>query len=53
MEDYVAISYSEYERFLKIEAFLEALEAAGVAYWEGYKEAWDMYEKGEEEAYGE
>lgn len=45
MEDFVAISYSEYERFLKIEAFLEALEAAGVAYWEGYKEAWDMYEK--------
>ncbi|CCJ09685.1 hypothetical protein BN19_032 [Streptococcus phage SP-QS1] len=48
MEDLVTISYSEYERLLKIEAFLEALEAVGVAYWKGYKEAWDMYE--EEEA---
>lgn len=34
MEDLVTISYSEYERLLKAEAFLEALEAAGVDHYE-------------------
>ena len=38
MEDLVTISYSEYERLLKAEAFLEALEAAGVDKCEGYAE---------------
>lgn len=41
MKDTVTISKSEYERLLKIEAFLEALEEAGVAYWNGYIEAWE------------
>lgn len=48
MEDLVTISYSEYERLLKAEEFLEALKAAGVDNWSGYGDAWDMYE--EEEA---
>lgn len=39
MEDTVTISYSEYERLLKAEAFLEALEEAGVDNWEGYAKA--------------
>ena len=39
MEDSVTISYSEYERLLKAEAFLEALEEAGVDNWEGYAQA--------------
>ncbi|BAM44931.1 host RecBCD nuclease inhibitor [Enterococcus phage BC611] len=39
MEDLVTISYSEYERLLKIEAFLEALEAVGVDNWSGYGDA--------------
>lgn len=51
MEDFVAISRSEYERFLKIEAFLEALEAAGVDNWSGYDYACEMFNE-EEEAYG-
>lgn len=38
MEDLVTISYSEYERLLKTEEFLEALEEAGVDKWEGYAE---------------
>lgn len=41
MQDTVIISYSEYERLVKAEAFLNALEAAGVAYWNGYIEAWE------------
>jgi len=45
MEDFVAISYSEYERFLKIAAFLEALEAAGVDNWEGYSNAQEIFEE--------
>lgn len=53
MEDFVAISYSEYERFLKIEAFLEALEAAGVDNWSGYEDALEIFEEEEGEAYGE
>lgn len=48
MEELVTISYSEYERLLKAEAFLNALEAVGVDNWSGYEYAWDMYE--EEEA---
>lgn len=39
MEELVTISYSEYERLLKAEAFLEALEEAGVDKWEGYAKA--------------
>lgn len=45
MEDLVTISHSEYERLLKAEAFLEALEEAGVDNWSGYGDAWDMYEE--------
>lgn len=41
MQETVTISKSEYERLLKAEAFLEALEEAGVAYWNGYIEAWE------------
>lgn len=52
MKDTVTISKSEYERLLKIEAFLEALEVAGVAYWKGYKEAWESFEEGEEQNNG-
>ncbi|QBX32938.1 hypothetical protein [Enterococcus phage vB_EfaS_PHB08] len=48
MQDTVIISYSEYERLVKAEAFLNALEAAGVNNWSGYGDALDMYE--EEEA---
>lgn len=36
MKDTVTISYNEYERLLNAEAFLEALEEAGVDNWEGY-----------------
>jgi len=52
MKDTVTISKSEYERLLKIEAFLEALEVAGVAYWKGYKEAWESFEEGEGQSKG-
>lgn len=45
MEDFVAISYSEYERFLRIEAFLNALEEAGVDNWEGYSNAQEIFEE--------
>lgn len=48
MEDLVTISYSEYERLLKVEEFLNALEDAGVDNWSGYGDAWDMYEEEEE-----
>lgn len=48
MEDLVTISYSEYERLLKAEAFLNALEAVGVDNWSGYGDAWGMYEEEEE-----
>lgn len=48
MQDTVIISKSEYERLLKIEAFLNALEAAGVDNWSGYGYACDMYEEEEE-----
>ncbi|WLG15432.1 hypothetical protein [Enterococcus phage PEF9] len=44
MEDLITISYSEYERLLKAEAFLNALEAVGVDNWSGYGDAWAMYE---------
>ncbi len=45
MEDLVTISYSEYERLLKAEAFLNALETAGVDNWSGYGDACDIYEE--------
>lgn len=48
MQDTVIISYSEYERLVKAEAFLNALEAAGVDNWLGYGDAWAMYEEEEE-----
>ena len=48
MQDTVIISYSEYERLVKAEAFLNALEAAGVDNWSGYGDAWAMYEEEEE-----
>ncbi|WVS22284.1 hypothetical protein [Enterococcus phage vB_EFaS_ZC1] len=50
MQETVTISKREYERLLKVEAFLNALEAAGVDNWSGYGDAWAMYEE-EEEAY--
>lgn len=48
MQDTVIISYSEYERLVKAEAFLNALEAAGVDNWSGHGDAWAMYEEEEE-----
>ena len=39
MQDTVIISYSEYEILVKAEAFLNALEAAGVDNWSGYAKA--------------
>lgn len=42
MQDTVIISYSEYERLVKAEAFLNALAAAGVDNWSGYGDAWAM-----------
>lgn len=48
MQEAVTISYSEYERLLKAEEFLNALEAVGVDNWSGYGDAWDMYEEEEE-----
>lgn len=39
MQETVTIYKSEYERLLKAEAFLEALEEAGVDNWEGYAKA--------------
>lgn len=48
MQDTVIISYSEYERLVKAEAFLNALEAAGVDNWSGYGDARAMYEEEEE-----
>lgn len=48
MEDSVTISYSEYERLLKAEAFLEALKDAGVDNWSGYGDAWEIFEEEEE-----
>lgn len=52
MQETVTISKSEYERLLKAEAFLNALEAAGVDNWSGYDFACEMFNE-EEEAYGE
>lgn len=41
---YITISIKEYESLRRDEAFLLALEAAGVDNWEGYSTAWQIFE---------
>ena len=45
-EDFVRITRKEYEDLLDSEAFLIALEQAGVDNWEGYDYAREAYQEG-------
>jgi hypothetical protein len=48
-QETVTITKEEYDRLLDREWFLECLKAQGVDNWQGYGDAWDMYEEDEEE----
>ncbi len=43
-DDQVVISKEEYKMLRESDAFLDALQAAGVNNWEGYSQAWRLYE---------
>ncbi|GAA4879026.1 hypothetical protein GCM10023310_68930 [Paenibacillus vulneris] len=45
----VTISKAEYERLLDREYFLDCLEACGVDNWQGYGDAYEMYENPEDD----
>jgi hypothetical protein len=47
-QETITISKREYEELLKKVHFLECLEACGVDNWEGYDEAWELYENDED-----
>lgn len=47
MDEKVTISRSEYEQLLNDSEFLSCLEACGVDNWDGYGDAWEMYNEGE------
>ncbi|UOF79031.1 host recbcd nuclease inhibitor [Caudoviricetes sp.] len=53
MEEQVTISKKEYERLLNREAFLDALEAAGVDNWSGIGEAFKILREESENYDGE
>lgn len=44
-DNFVLISKREYEKLLGRDAFLEALQAAGVDNWEGYCEAQEILDE--------
>lgn len=44
-EPTVTITKAEYDRLLKREAWLDALESMGVDNWQGYGEAYPAYEE--------
>ena len=46
----VSMSHKEYERLKRRDAFLSALEGAGVDNWEGYSYACEIAENPEDEA---
>lgn len=43
--EYVTITFDEYKYLLDRLGFLNCLEAVGVDNWEGYGDAWEMYEE--------
>ena len=46
---YVSITTEEYRRLIERDEFLSALEQAGVDNWDGYGQAWDIFESEEED----
>jgi hypothetical protein len=48
-DEFVAISVEEYEQLKRDSEFLGCLEACGVDNWNGYEDAWDMFERSDEE----
>lgn len=44
MDNMVSISQDTYDNLLEAEAFLRALESAGVQDWEGYSQAEEIFD---------
>jgi hypothetical protein len=49
MEETITITKAEYDAMQERLAFLDCLECCGVDNWQGYGDAWEMMEEGEEE----
>lgn len=47
MEEEVTITKAEYRRLIKLEKWLDCLEAAGVDNWEGYDHAQELSQEQE------